>query len=979
MKHSLILSVSVAILAALTALAAPPLYNPLMQEDEGEPVVAFYGTNALIFSFPTPDEMTGTENWTTEIVVNNPVAELGEETIVAYASRPTHTVQLGYGNSTTYGAFGTYYDVGGVLGWNPLPATGVWHHLAYSLVGGPGGRMQVFADGVLNNFHDPSDHNTKRREQLVLGRCFDSSGAVWSPHSFSGLVKSIRIYDYILSSNQIVYLNDPGEGEAPPRGPIIWVDAADLPYSAGEEVVTWPNKGSRGGVFGFYDTTTYYIGPNGNDVNAGTTPATAFKTFDKAMETVVEGDTIRVLEGVYTNPFTKANNNTNELPTMYFGMKQDGSFVDNLTMEGDGPTKTIFRYVPVGDGKNVENTRRIFVSGHYNTLSGLKLEGAFTGDSDYAYAMYLVNASNTFIDNIWVAFPPEARGWAGVGTSWSDSVKDCTIQYCLVDGGGLGVRDRHWDGWADGKFSHSLTILNCTFVNQKYGPRAEEAIGVSIQNNTDTEIKNCIFQDCESNAVYVTTSAGYSSSITTVVDTVNCLWYQCGQGFLSQKGANIQVNQTTVEEKDPQLETSYGYDYCSPWGGVGWHGRAFESPVILNTVAWPLVGNNIQREGNALVNGIQADAMLIWTNLMQIGPSGSGIWGSPVTDESAVYIPVDSYNIDGYTFLALNINDGSLKFGAYLNDWCNGSPCVSEKMVLTGDNSGTINAIDKSNGLFIWQSKAGTSINGDLILNDNKVYAECDNLGVVCLNAEDGTILWTNEHPNASTWSGSGPAMNATGSRLYYKTESGSIRAVNTADGSTAWTYAGLSGRGNQEPIVDDDGNIYCGLNGLSNLATQVLLKLNSDGEEVWHYDIVDWGGHGGYCLSIDNSIVYVSYNSGLLALDADTGALNWLSPDVGAAPGGCAVSQDGIVYCVANQAGGASLVAVQDNDTASTLLWEIPIGTTGSSISFPCILPNGDVVVATDGGAIARVGVPEPGMLGLLAVGLFALIRRKR
>src|SRR5690242_1170386 len=45
--------------------------------------------------------------------------------------------------------------------------------------------------------------------------------------------------------------------------------------------------------------TTYFVSPTGSDTNSGTSPATPFKTVQKALDVAVPGTTITLTEGIY--------------------------------------------------------------------------------------------------------------------------------------------------------------------------------------------------------------------------------------------------------------------------------------------------------------------------------------------------------------------------------------------------------------------------------------------------------------------------------------------------------------------------------------------------------------------------------------------------------------------------------------------------------------------------------------------------------
>jgi hypothetical protein len=50
--------------------------------------------------------------------------------------------------------------------------------------------------------------------------------------------------------------------------------------------------------------STYYVSPSGSDAAAGTSDALAFKTLQKAADTVIAGDLVHVRAGTYANGFS---------------------------------------------------------------------------------------------------------------------------------------------------------------------------------------------------------------------------------------------------------------------------------------------------------------------------------------------------------------------------------------------------------------------------------------------------------------------------------------------------------------------------------------------------------------------------------------------------------------------------------------------------------------------------------------------------
>jgi outer membrane protein assembly factor BamB len=374
----------------------------------------------------------------------------------------------------------------------------------------------------------------------------------------------------------------------------------------------------------------------------------------------------------------------------------------------------------------------------------------------------------------------------------------------------------------------------------------------------------------------------------------------------------------------------------------------------------------------------------VWTNTTQIGPVSQGIYGSASADDTHLFVAVDPYNVDEYEMLAISLADGTLDYGSHFVDWVNGTPAVGIGYVYSGDNAGWVYCVNKADGAVIWSNHIGGDINSGINLNGGVVYAKAGGNGLYALNGDNGAVIWSNLNADASTWSGNGPSMNADGSKIYYKTETGDIVGVNTADGSTIFTdTSGANGWGGQDPIVDDSGNVYCQLRGLEAAPDDdVVVSLSPTGAVNWTYTFTGHPmNHGGLALCEAQMTLYVSSDLGITALNTADGTEKWTTTGVQELKGGIAVGAGNMIMGVARQGGTApeaTVIGVKDNGTSGDLVWQVPLDAGQDSWSGPVILENGDVVVCTDGGEIARITVPEPGVLGALVLGLLLLIRRK-
>jgi len=736
---------------------------------------------------------------------------------------------------------------------------------------------------------------------------------------------------------------------------IVFDNVGDLPYCAGLD-----------GFIGWKGGGTVYVSPNPTGpMTMGTTPGTAFAMNWLPQVCIqcprgVPGDNnlVQFLSGVFTNPASEAT-----VANMRF-------WTPNCDVLGMGPENTILRYVD-GLGINVTDIRNIRWYNTESTLGGFKMDGDLIGTGWWYPLIYLYDCYNGFVENIWIEFPTNILDRTAISPTWVQLTQNMTVRNVLVDGGGIGIKD------FNNLTMHKLKVENCTLVNQR-GSNTDRGFGLVFEGNSGDMVSKCVIQNADNYAVSLWTPA-VGTSVIYLADSV---WNNCVNGFLDAR-ANTEGVMANIVNGDPQLAVAGGVPYVTTADAfIGWGWRS-QAAIERAPEPWPVYGNGPQRKGYYTGGATLDGGSLVWTNTTQIGPGGAGIFGSGTADDQHYFISVDGYNVDTYELLAINLSDGTLDYGVQLVDWCNGTPAIAVDQVFCGDNAGFVYMVNKADGAIIWSNNIGGAVNSGLNLDRGKVYAKGDGYGVVALDAASGMIIWTNLHPNAGTWSGNGPSLSADGSVLYYKADNGDITGVNTADGSTIFAYTnGAAGFGSQDPIVDDSGNVYCQLYGTDAVpADDVIVSLTPAGAENWMYTFTGHVmNHGGLALSEDQATLYISHDTGFTALNTADGTLKWNTGAgvVGVMEGGCAVGAGNMIMSVAVQSGTSTAVGVKDNGASGDLVWQVPLDTTQSSKSGPVLLANGDVIVTTAGGEIARVTVPEPAFFGLLAIGLLMLIRRK-
>ncbi|MCX7847107.1 MAG: PQQ-binding-like beta-propeller repeat protein [bacterium] len=410
---------------------------------------------------------------------------------------------------------------------------------------------------------------------------------------------------------------------------------------------------------------------------------------------------------------------------------------------------------------------------------------------------------------------------------------------------------------------------------------------------------------------------------------------------------------------------------------------ASEEPVAGT---WSMAQNGKQRQGWYTGGRALTGAKILWSNMAYTAAGrlwgGAPKIGSPVTDEQHVYIPggaaVGNAN---HNVMALDINTGAKVWGQALDAiHAFGTPVVSSSRVYVATVNdaapSTIACLNKADGTIIWTSKVDNLLAGGLLLVNGKLIfgSKWNNSGLHCLDADTGTQIWKAALGTVSFWPDSGPALSPDGQVVYVRHNgaddpSDFIAALDLNTGTTIWQILyPKAGAGTEalQPLVDNTGNIYCGFQGISAAAEpDVVIKFGPSGTTLWTYTFAGdvWEQRGGLALSPDQSTLYVAHNGsspGITALNTANGSLKWFA-STGKIHGNISVGKDNIIMGLFNSAMGAVARAIKDTGASGVTLWEVVVSPMGdgwlaASGGNPCILTNGDLVVATDYGVIARL-----------------------
>jgi len=776
----------------------------------------------------------------------------------------------------------------------------------------------LFFEGTLNGAFDVPDAEGL---QCWLGK------AQWDHEpAFVGSVNEFRIYNFAISAHTIS--NNFSDG---PNG------NPDVPPAP----------------------TTYYVSQTGSDSNDGLTPGTAFNSVKHAMDQVVSEDIVHVLAGHYTNEFSHGLSNTNAIPMqrVYAGLTSDG-FLTDFTLRGDGPDKTFFYNMLDTNNFSDTSPRAFYITGTGTTLKDFSVTVENYPDSgDYAAAFYGWSCTNCTVENVAVKMDNTGQA-SGIMFLYGTYVYQNTIKNVLVDGGIRGVYDRFWDLGTGSTHSHDTVIEHCTFVNQV-------GFGVALQTMPNTVIENCIFENCGAGAVYKQTGQIGGNPVTNDVILTSIINHNTPVFVVVDNGAGCEtiIVSNGIYGVDPMLVTYNDFPSCSKYyGTAGWKGAPFGSSAPLAAEPWPLVGNGTQRKGYYYGGPVFSSGNSAWVNNTLVGV---GLWGSGAADDKYYYIGT---NKDPGELLVIDKATGADVAMIDFNDWWDGAPAVGDTVVFGSDNSGNIYAVEKETWLVLWNVQVAGACNGALLLSDDKLYIDVAGKGLYCLDATSGEQLWLFE-TGINNWSGNGAVTSPDESQVYIRNASGNVFALNAADGTLVWSnqFAVSTQNPSGGGIVDDSGNVYFMAD--DGPASYYMVSYTSAGAYRWNYayGAKEFDSHASFALSQDGATIYSSGLNGLTAVNTTDGTLKWTT-NVGTTKGGCVVANGDIIIGVYNTGSGAETVAVKDDTTAGTVSWSLALDGSGDTWSYPTLLDDGSVVVASQNGPIMRIKVasgsaraPEP------------------
>ncbi len=276
-------------------------------------------------------------------------------------------------------------------------------------------------------------------------------------------------------------------------------------------------------------------------------------------------------------------------------------------------------------------------------------------------------------------------------------------------------------------------------------------------------------------------------------------------------------------------------------------GPILGSPVVVDYKVYiGSLDNNIYCLD--VVNG-----QLIWSTDL-----GSDLLGSPTVVDGKVYIG----SIYNHKVYCLDADYGNVIWTYKTGGNVYSSPVVDSGMVYIGAYDGKLYCLNATNGEFIWSFKIGDIIVSSPTVAYDMVYlaSASANSRMMCFNAKTGEIIWTRYGLFVAT---SVPAIY--NNKVYVNTFGQTFYCLNAFNGSTIWTNK-KGGSSSSPAVFEDKLYIGCGF--------KVYCFNATNGEVIWTYE-TEWDVSSSPGIA-DGKVYVGSDDDKFYCLNASNGELLW-------------------------------------------------------------------------------------------------------
>ncbi|OPZ99417.1 MAG: Arabinoxylan arabinofuranohydrolase precursor [Bacteroidetes bacterium ADurb.Bin416] len=171
----------------------------LTTDEDGINAFSFSGGSLVLKDVAVPAQLAWNGAFTVATWVKNPTVEREGECLFSWCNRRVWGLANSYNalfyNSSGHGAV-AHLDGHFDMRYRPLPAANQWHHIVLTF---DGVEERIYVDGQLNNAQLMTLASAIERARFIVGSS-DTGEA------FSGLMASLRLYDYALTPNDVTTL-----------------------------------------------------------------------------------------------------------------------------------------------------------------------------------------------------------------------------------------------------------------------------------------------------------------------------------------------------------------------------------------------------------------------------------------------------------------------------------------------------------------------------------------------------------------------------------------------------------------------------------------------------------------------------------------------------------------------------------------------------------------------------------------------------
>lgn len=347
---------------------------------------------------------------------------------------------------------------------------------------------------------------------------------------------------------------------------------------------------------------------------------------------------------------------------------------------------------------------------------------------------------------------------------------------------------------------------------------------------------------------------------------------------------------------------------------------------------------------------------LVWSHFI-----GDVIYASPAIGPDGTIV-VGAQDGSVYAFNP----DGSTKWiAAVTDDWIDASPTIgTDGTVYTASWDGILYALNGADGSLKWKGGTGGFIIASPAIGPQGSVYVGSNDGLLYAFSSDGTLRWTSETSGSFDPVNGAPVLNNEGTIVYFGTDSGTLMALDTADGTLQWRFAAAdlhppgpdeSAEISSAPSIAADGTLYV------TSENGYLYALDPDGGLRWDYKAAD-SIRSSVVIAEPGTLYFAAQDGYLYALDTE-GLQLWESFIGDVFYSTPALDQEGRIiaggYAGSEATGAASRITAFSPD--GDLIWEFVFP--GYHDSSPNIAPDGSIIFGSHDGILYKLA----GMAGLM------------